>query len=314
MKNKKIDFTKIKTYPIKERKNKSNIKDFAKVCNPDPSFKEFINSLPNIFAGEKLRQLVLKIVNAYKNQKPVIFMMGAHVIKCGLSPLIINLIKNGIVKCIALNGAGAIHDFEIAMIGETSEEVAVNIENGSFGMAEETGFGMNEAFKSGVKNGLGAGSALGKKIESENYKYKEMSILYAGIKYDIPITVHIAIGTDIIHQHPSALGSVLGEATYLDFQTFASNLVDLEGGVIINFGSAVILPEVFLKAFTIVRNLGYKVDNFASANFDMIRHYRPEANVVLRPTSKGGEGFSFCGQHEIMIPLLVNAINTELGL
>ncbi|MBI4652361.1 hypothetical protein HY745_14015 [Candidatus Desantisbacteria bacterium] len=314
METKMLDFSKIKTYPIKDRKNKTSVKDFSKVCGINPSFQEFIDSLPYIFAGENFRQLVADIVHAHKNRRSVIFMMGAHVIKCGLSPLIIDLMKNGILSCVALNGAGAIHDFEIAMIGGTSEDVAHNLEDGSFGMAEETGFNINNALKSGVKKGLGAGKALGEKICKDKYPYREMSILFAGVKYNIPVTVHIAIGTDIIHQHPKAEGKVLGEASYIDFKTFASCLVNLEGGVVINFGSSVMLPEVFLKAITITRNLGIKINKFTAANFDMIRHYRPEVNVLSRPTAYGGKGYYFCGYHEIMIPLLVNAVNVKMGI
>ncbi len=309
----KLDFSKIKTYPIKNRKNKVLIENFAKICKKNPSMTEFIDSLPDIFSGKDFNQLISKIVYAYKNNKAVIFMMGAHVIKCGLSPLIIDLMKNGILKGVALNGAGAIHDFEIAMIGATSEDVAINIEDGSFGMAHETGFFMNKAIEDGIKKGAGAGQAFGEKIKSENFPNKELSILYAGIKYNIPVTIHIAIGTDIIHQHPSANGKALGEASYSDFKLFTSNLINLEGGgVLINFGSAVLLPEVFLKAITIARNLGYNIKNFTTADFDMISHYRPHVNVVTRPTSCGGKGFHFCGHHEIMIPLLVNAVYSKI--
>lgn len=316
MKNKysPINLNKITTYSIRNRKNKIKIKDFAHIyTSNDTSFKYFIDSLPRILAGNDFRNIVNSIVKAYKKNKPVVFAIGGHVIKCGLSPIIIDLMKKGILTGIAMNGSGSIHDFEIAMIGETSEDVENSIMDGSFGMAEETGKLMNEAITEGMKQGIGMGEALGKKILEINAPYINYSILSTAIKLDTPVTIHVAIGTDIIHQHPKANGAAIGELSYIDFRIFTSIITNLgDGGVFVNVGSAVILPEVFLKALSIARNLGYPVFNFITANFDMIQHYRPIQNVVKRPTIKGGKGYNITGHHELMIPLLYRAILEEL--
>lgn len=308
-----IDLSKVKTYPIKDRKNKVKIEDFARICTPDTTFKYFMDSLPQILAGNDFRNIVKSIVNAHQKNKPVIFAMGGHVIKCGLGPIIIDLMKRGILTGIAMNGSGGIHDFEIALIGESSEDVAHSIEDGSFGMAEETGRLVNEAIKEGVTHDRGMGEALGRKILEIDAPYIDYSVLAAGIKLDVPVTIHVAIGTDIIHQHRYANGAAIGEASFVDFRIFTSVITNLgDGGVFINIGSAVILPEVFLKALGIARNLGYPVFNFTTANFDMIQHYRPTQNVVKRPTIKSGKGYSITGHHELMIPLLYRALLEEL--
>ena len=299
-----IDFSKIKTIPIKERENKVKIKDLASL---DDKVK-----LKN---NKDLKRLSKKIVQAYKTDKPTILMMGAHVIKTGMSPYIIKLIQMGMIKHVAMNGAGSIHDFELAYIGETSEDVKKNIENGTFGMAEETGRIMNEALnkrKLGYEN-LGYGNTIGKLIYEGRYPYRKYSILNTAYELFRPSTVHVAIGTDIIHQHPSCKGESIGRATYEDFKLFTKSVSELEGGVLINLGSAVILPEVFLKALTIARNLEYKVEKFTTANIDMIGHYRPRVNVVQRPTSLGGQGYSIQGKHERTIPTLYHMIREEMG-
>lgn len=313
-KTERINFNKVRTYPIRERENKVKIGDFAKgLPNKGIGFKSFLASLPNILAVRDLKDIAEAIVKAKNKEKPVIFSLGAHVIKCGLSPVIIHLMESGIVTAVALNGAGSIHDFEIALIGGTSEDVASAIEDGTFGMAEETGQIMNETIISGTKQGLGAGQALGERILKDDLKHREYSILAKGIELGVPVTVHIAIGTDIIHQHPSCDGAALGESSYIDFQIFTTQVSQLgNGGVVCNFGSAVIMPEVFLKALTISRNLGYTVKNFTTADFDMVQHYRPVTNVVKRPVSLGGKGYSIRGHHEIMIPLLAQAVAEEL--
>ena len=295
-----INFKKIKTYSIKERKNLVSVKDFSKI--DDESL------FPDIYAGKAFKNVVKAIREAKKNDKKVIWMMGAHVIKCGLSPWIIELMKKKVISHIATNGAGSIHDFEIAMIGETSEDVADTIEDGSFGMAEETGKLMNEAIKKGAQSNIGYGSSIGKAIYESTMPYKEKSIFYWAYKLGIPTSVHVAIGTDIIHQHPSCDGASLGKTTFEDFKIITDSVSKLEGGVVLNFGSSVILPEVFLKAITIARNLGFTVKKFTAANFDMIMHYRPRVNVVIRPTSMGGHGYNIAGQHEIMIPLLAKYV------
>lgn len=311
----RVNFNKIRTYPIRERENKVRVSDFSKnLPTKGISFKSFYENLSDILAVKDFRGVVDSIIKARKKEKPVIFCLGGHVIKCGLSPVIISLMEKGIVTGIALNGAGSIHDFEIAMIGATSEDVADNIEDGTFGMAEETGRIMNESMAKGVKQGLGAGYVLGERILKDDFKYRDYSLLAKGIEFEVPVTVHIAIGTDIIHQHPSCDGAALGEASYIDFQTFTTEVSQLgDGGVVINFGSSVILPEVFLKAITISRNLGYAVKNFTAVDFDMIQHYRPMTNVVKRPISLGGKGYSIRGHHEIMIPLLAQAVIEEIG-
>jgi len=304
-----IDMTKIKTYPLKSRKSKVSIADFAKEVTPDKNFQYFIAGLPDILAGKNLKNVIKLIFKARQQKKPMIWMFGAHVIKCGLSPLILQLAREGFVTAIAINGAGIIHDFEIAYAGRTSEDVAVNIQNGTFGMAEETSRIINQTISQGARNGLGLGEAMGQRINEMSCKYARYSILAQAHKLNIPVTVHAAIGTDIIYQHPSCDAAAIGETSYRDFHTFAAQVAGLgNGGVLLNFGSAFILPEVFLKAVTICRNLGYKLDNFTTANFDMVYQYRPQANIVTRPVGKKGQGYNFVAQHEIIIPLLAKAL------
>ena len=288
-----LDFNKIKTIPIKQRKNKVNLSNLIKPNNS----RILMDSI-------ELNELSDITTNAAIRNKQVIVMMGAHVIKVGMSLLIIDLMKKGIIRHIAMNGAGPIHDFELALIGETSEYVENTIEDGTFGMIEETGRILNEAIKEGAKNDWGYGYSVGRKINDLNLKNKECSILYTAYKLNIPVTVHVAIGTDIIHQHPSCDGAALGKTSYQDFKIFTESVSKLEGGVILNIGCAVILPEVFLKALTIARNLGFKVEKITAANIDMNNHYRPRENVVTRPTSLGGRGFIIIGKHEQTIPTL----------
>ncbi|MEM2841816.1 MAG: SIS domain-containing protein [Thermoproteota archaeon] len=312
-----IDLSKIKTYPISIRKNIVTLKDIA-----DPE------ALCSLFENKELVSVAEDIVAARTEGRPVIWMMGAHVIKCGLSLIVIDLMKHGIITHLASNGAAAIHDFEIALIGETSEDVATSIEDGTFGMAEETGLLTNTAVQRGVQDGLGFGESLGRMIaEDERFKFKSYSVLYNAYELGIPFTVHIAIGTDIIHQHPRCNFATLGEATGRDFKKFIAAVSQLEGGVFLNFGSAVIGPEVFLKALSISRNLGFKVDRFTTANFDIKPiedywrsrkkdepdyYYRPLKNIVLRPPSRGGKGFHITGDHVVTIPNLRRLIIKKL--
>jgi hypothetical protein len=277
------------------------------------SLRGFLDHLPDFLAVQDLRKIVAAIVNAVKSQRPVVLMMGAHSIKVGLNPIFVDAMRRGILNAVAIHGAGAIHDFELCYQGETSEDVQRGLDDGSFGMVDETGRRMNAALAEGVARGLGAGRALGEAARAAKYPNLSLSILATAAELDIPVTVHIAIGTDIIHQHPTTNGAVLGEATYRDFQTFAAVCAQLEGGVVLNIGSAVIMPEVFLKALTIARNLGNKAERFTTATFDMTRHYRPTENVQRRPTKLGGQGFYLVGHHEIMIPLLFAAITEELA-
>lgn len=307
-KAKRIDLKNIKTIPLNARKCKVAIADFASPAKKGSSFKSFYESLPRILVSRDFKNLVDAIVKAHAKKKMVIVMMGAHVIKCGLSPLIIDLMKRGVIKAVALNGAGVIHDTEIAMIGRTSEDVGEGILDGTFGMAQETALFINEAINRGLNDGIGIGEAVGSRIVKDKLPHKNLSILATGHELGVPVTSHVAIGTDIIHQHPSANGEAIGEGSLLDFKAFIYSISNLENGVAINFGSAVILPEVFLKAVTVARNLGFKLDDFTTANFDMINQYRPYQNILSRPTSKGGRGYNIIGHHEIMIPLLYNAV------
>ena len=304
----RIDLTKIKTIPLNIRKCKVSASDFAKTTKKGGSFSSFYDSLPNILASQNIKSVVDAVVKAYQKKRMVIFMMGAHVIKCGLSPLIIDLMKRRVLKAVAFNGAGIIHDTEIAMIGRTSEDVGEGILNGSFGMAKETAVFINEAINKGLKHGVGIGEAVGGRICKDRLPNRALSILASGYELDVPVTAHVAIGTDIIHQHPSANGAAIGEGSLLDFRNFIYSVSKLEDGVAINFGSAVVLPEVFLKAITVARNLGYKIDRLTTANFDMINQYRPHQNVLSRPTSCGGNGYNIIGHHEIMIPLVYRSI------
>jgi hypothetical protein len=313
MKFEPLDFSKIRTYPVSERANKVNADSFAVPHTAGGSLRGFLDSMPDFLAVQDLKKIVSAVATAVRNQRPVVLMMGAHSIKVGLNPIFVNAMRRGILNAVAFNGAGAIHDFELCYQGETSEDVQRGLDDGSFGMVEETGQRMNAALAAGVARGLGAGRALGEAARAAQYPNLSLSILATAAELDIPVTVHIAVGTDIIHQHPTTQGSVLGEASYRDFQTFAAVCAQLEGGVVLNIGSAVIMPEVFLKALTIARNLGHKVEHFTTATFDMTRHYRPTENVQRRPTKLGGQGFYLVGHHEIMIPLLFAAITEELA-
>jgi hypothetical protein len=306
----------IRTISIKSRKSKVTPKDFAKTIDAGKgSFREFVNSLPQILVGNELRDLVSDVIQSRKKGKPVILMMGAHVIKVGMSPIIIDLLRHGIVTHVAMNSASAIHDVETAMWGHTSEDVAVNLMDGTFGMSKETGDFINKALVKGfTESSDGYGETLAKKIIALKAPNRAVSILAECYDTGVPVTVHAAIGTDIVHQQPSMDGAATGELSYRDFKILVSSVKDLKnGGVVLNLGSAVILPEVFLKALTVARNLGFKAKGFSTANFDMIRQYRPQMNVVERPTQHGGRGYNFTGHHEIMIPLLAAMIKLESG-
>ena len=309
----KINLDKLKTYPISKRKCKVRYEDFAKPPSKGVSFSDFYNSLPNILIGPDFKSVVEAIVSGRNKKKPVIFMMGGHVIKCGLNPVIIELMKKKVITAISLNGAGAIHDFEIALIGRTSEEVPDALEDGSFGMAKETALYINGALEEAVEKDIGAGQAIAEVINDEKLPFRNQSLLYNALKENVLATVHIAIGTDIIHQHPSFDAGAAGQASLKDFHGLIEEIAMLgDGGVVLNIGSSVMLPEVFLKAINVARNLGYKVKDFTAANFDMIQHYRPYQNVVTRPVTSGGKGYNIIGHHEIMLPLLAQAIIEKL--
>jgi hypothetical protein len=312
MKFEPLDFSRIRTYALAERANKVAIADFAGIHAKGDSLAAFLDKLPRFLVANDFLAVAAAVAQAVRDGRPVVVMMGAHPIKCGLNPVLVDAMRRGIISAVAFNGAGAIHDFETAFQGETSEDVQHGLDDGSFGMVDETSRLMNTALEAGVRAGLGAGETLGRAILDATYPNRRLSILATGAELGIPVTVHIAIGTDIIHQHPTANGAVLGEASYRDFQRFASVVARLEGGVVLNIGSAVVMPEVFLKALTIARNLSNTVDHFTAATFDMIRQYRPSENVIRRPTHLGGHGYYIVGHHEIMIPLLFAAVTENL--
>ncbi|PIQ83211.1 MAG: hypothetical protein COV75_08750 [Candidatus Omnitrophica bacterium CG11_big_fil_rev_8_21_14_0_20_63_9] len=308
-----LDFTKLKTYPAGSRKSKVNFNAFARVCRKGGTFREYLESLPNILAVNELKAIVDALVAAHEQRKTVLWMFGAHVIKVGLSPLIIELIKRKVVTAIAMNGAGVIHDFELAFMGSTSEDVAAALADGSFGMAEETHRFINQAIREGAKKDWGLGQSVGAFIAKKRLPYKNLSLLATCHQLGVPATVHVAIGTDIIHQQSSADGAAIGQTSLADFRRLVGVVSTLgNGGVAGNIGSAVILPEVFLKAVSISRNLGHDVKNFTAFDFDMIRHYRPSENVLKRPTLLGGRAIHVTGHHELLVPLLVRAVIERL--
>ncbi len=307
-----IDPGKIKTVSLTGRKSVVGLDDFSKAYAKGSTFEDFYEAIPNILAGRDLRTIVQSIVDTFQEKRMAVLAMGAHPIKVGLSPIINSLIERGIFKAVAMNGACIIHDVEVAMAGQTSEDVAEELDQGTFGMTRETAEFINEGIREGVPRGLGLGESLGKKLLDENPPYGGLSIMATGSRMGIPITVHVAIGTDVIHMHPSTDGAIIGEGSYRDFKIFSSIISKLEGGVYLNLGSAVILPEVFLKALSLARNLGHQVDHFTTINMDFLQHYRPTVNVVKRPTRKGGKGYSLIGHHEIMLPLLAAAVMEKI--
>jgi hypothetical protein len=303
----RADLNRVKRIPVDKRATKAGVDRFA--ASPK-SIKSFFDSLPDYLKAADLKKLASDMIKARHDRKAIIWMMGAHPIKLGLSPVIIDLIKNKYITHLALNGACVIHDFEIACWGRTSEEVAETLADGTFGMVEETPKLLAEAIAK-ADSDMGIGEAVGKYINKIKPKYAQYSILAAAYKYKLPVSVHIAIGTDTICQHPEYDASLWAEKSHLDFKMLSANVKGLhKGGVVINFGSAVILPEVFLKALTVGRNLYGKITDFSAANFDMIQHYRPNVNVVNRPTLGGGRRYNFTGHHEIMMPLLAAALKS----
>lgn len=303
-----FDLAGIHTYPLTSRASKANAADFARPFQKGAGVSGLIDSLPNILAAADFRAVVAAIRAAHAGGRGVLWGLGAHVIKTGLSPIVIDLMERGYVSAIATNGAGVIHDFELALSGATSEEVDEALGPGRFGMAEETGRLLNAAINDGVGAGLGIGHAVGKRLCEMAPSHESLSIVAAAARLNIPVTVHIGIGTDIIHMHPSASGAALGEGSLRDFRYFVSNVARLERGVYLNCGSAVVLPEVFLKAVALARNRGISLEGLTTVNLDFTRLYRPQTNVVSRPVAGIGRGFSLVGHHEIMIPLLAAAL------
>ncbi|KIH75774.1 hypothetical protein SAMN05660860_02905 [Geoalkalibacter ferrihydriticus] len=304
-----IDLSGVKTYSIKTRNNKVNVREhFSAAPRAGMSFGEFFDSMPRLLGADSLRGVVDAVVQARAKDRPVVLAIGGHVIKCGLQPVLKSLIDADMVTAVVMNGSAAIHDFEVSLVGATSEDVGAVLHSGDFGFSEETGGGMNRALKQGFECDMGYGEAIGRCIIDNQHPFRDSSLLAVCAEKDIPVTVHVALGTDIIHQHPQADGAITGEMTFRDFRLLTSIVTDLSGGVWLNVGSAVLLPEVFLKALSIAQNLGHHVDGFTTANFDMIQHYRPLTNVVKRPTSGQGRGYTITGHHEINIPLLAAAI------
>jgi hypothetical protein len=300
-----VDLGRVRTYPLAGRPSMVDTLAFAAPWARGGAFAAFLERLPAVLAAADLKAAIAAVAEAHRNRKPVIFGMGAHVIKVGLSPLVVDLMERGIVTGVAMNGAGIIHDVEVAMVGRTSEEVGAGLSDGSFGMAEETAGFLSRAVAAG---GDGLGHGVGQAILAAGLPFAEKSILAAGRRLGLPVTVHVALGTDIIHMHPGFDPARTGAASHLDFRILAAEVAGLEGGVYINAGSAVILPEVFLKALNLARNLGHRVEGFTAVNLDFIRHYRPMHNVVTRPTARGGRGLSLVGHHEIMIPLIAAGV------
>jgi hypothetical protein len=300
----------VNTYPLASRESKVSAEDFARTVEADATLKSFLDSLPNILAVKSLRELAAQIRRARDLKKPIIWGVGGHVIKTGLAPVIIDLMQRGYVNAIAGNGSVLVHDLEIALVGSTSEDVDASLGAGAFGAAEETGKLLNEAATEGARDQIGLGEALGRALLRENPPHKNLSLLCAAYELKVPFTAHLSIGTDIAHFHPSVNGAALGATSHTDFRLLAELVRRMNGGgVYLNVGSAVILPEVFLKCVTLVRNLGHQLSDFTTANFDFIQQYRPMTNVVRRPVSDGaGRGYAITGHHELMIPLLAAAI------
>ncbi|MCW5980523.1 MAG: hypothetical protein KIT09_20760 [Bryobacteraceae bacterium] len=302
-----LDFSRLRTVPIAARGGKVTVDHFGTAPRRGMTAGAWLDSLPRILAAESLRALVRSLRAARERGKPVIWGLGGHIVKCGLAPALIELMRHGYATAFAMNGAAAIHDFEIAIAGQTSEDVEAVLPDGSFGAAEETGREMNLAYRAAARDGIGAGEALGRYLDGQaRPEFAAGSLLLNAWRASVPVTVHIAVGTDTPHTHPAVDPAALGTATHHDFRLFCALVGELqEGGVYINAGSAVVLPEVFLKAVSAVRNLGHPLREFTTANLDFLQHYRPTVNVVSRPHAQaGGQGIAITGHHEIMVPLL----------
>ena len=304
-----IDLSGIRTYPLDSRRSKARVDDFARPVEPGVSFQTWFESLPAILGAKDVRRVVEAIAKAHRGGHGVVWGIGAHVIKTGVSPILIDLLRRGYVSALALNGAGIIHDFEVALSGGTSEDVDEALGPGRFGMADETGRQLNEAIAGASARQWGLGQAVGAYLAALQPPYADSSLAVAAHRLGIPLTVHVALGTDIIHMHPSASGAAIGEASLRDFRYFASSVVRLAGGVYLNCGSAVVLPEIFLKAVALARNQGAALEGMTTVNIDFMRMYRPQTNVVTRPVAgTSGTGISLIGHHEVLIPLIAAAV------
>ena len=307
-----LDLSRVRYTSLRRKTHKVERALLARAWEKGGTLSDFLDSLPKMLAGKEFREVVERIAEAVRRKRTVLLGMGAHPVKVGLSPILIDWMEQGVLKGIGMNGAGLIHDVELAMVGHTSEDVDEELSKGTFGMVRETHETINRAIEDGVKQGLGIGEAVGRKILKEDFPFKHLSLLAAGQRLGIPITIHVAIGTDITHMGPSANGAAIGEGSLKDFHTFVSLVTMLEKGVFINLGSAVVLPEVFLKALGLARNLGHPLVDLTTVNMDFIHHYRPTLNVVKRPTLKGGKGYTLIGHHEVMFPLLAAAVLEKL--
>jgi hypothetical protein len=307
-----FDLSGLRTYPLSSRKSKAKAADFAAPYRQGSGLRGLLESFPDILAASDFKAIVGAIKDATAGGRGVLWGIGAHVIKTGLSPVLIDLMERGFVSALATNGAGIIHDFELALSGATSEEVDEALGPGRFGMAEETGRLLNAAINEGVSRGLGIGQAVGVRLRDLKPPHESLSLLATAARLDIPVTVHVALGTDIIHMHPDASGAALGEGSLRDFRYFVSNVARLGRGVYLNCGSAVVLPEVFLKAVALARNRGVSLDGLTTVNIDFMRHYRPQTNVVSRPVAGIGKGYSLVGHHELMIPVLAAALIEDI--
>ena len=304
-----LDLSGVRTYPPASRKSQVTRADFGRPLPRGASVRDLLEALPRILGGQALRGLAADVLRARSLGKPILWGLGGHVLKVGLSPVLVDLMEKGLVTGLALNGAGVVHDFELSVAGHTSEDVSAGLGSGEFGMARETGEEINRAIVEGDRDGLGLGAAVGRYLTARNPPHVDISLLAAAARLGVPATVHVAVGTDIVHMHPACDPGALGRATHLDFRLFAAEVSRMGGGgVYLNVGSAVMLPEVFLKAVTLARNLGHSLTDFATANLDFIQSYRPNTNVVERPTRGVGRGYSLTGHHEILVPLLAAAL------
>jgi Deoxyhypusine synthase len=303
-----FDLTDVRTYPLASRASKARAKDFARPFTPGTGVAGLVSSLPGILAGAEFRGIVERLAEARRAGARILWGFGAHVVKTGLGPVLIDLMERGYVSALATNGAGIIHDFEIALGGATSEDVDQTLGPGRFGMADETGRVLNDAITAGVARGEGLGEAVASHLRAAAPPHAHLSLVASAARLGIPLTVHVALGTDVTHMHPAASGAAIGEGSLRDFRRFVAQVARLEGGVYLNCGSAVILPEVFLKAVALVRNRGIRLVGMTTVNLDFARLYRPETNVVTRPTRDGGRGYSLVGHHELLIPLLAAAL------
>ena len=312
------DLSAIRTIPVARRPNKVRAEEFAHPPAGDRTFAAFLASLPDVLVARDFLRVVDSIANAARRERGVVVMLGGHVVKTGLAPLLIDLMRRRVITHLAMNGSASIHDFEIARFGGTSEDVAAGLRDGSFGMAEETGREMNESFVQGSREGWGMGEAVARNLveadRAGRLAHPELSVILGAFRLGVPVTVHAALGAEIIHQHPAANGAAIGDTSHRDFRRLAQSLTRLDdGGVALNLGSAVIMPEVFLKALTIARNLhAGRPRNFITCDLDMQRHYRPRMNVVQRPTLDSGKGYEITGHHELMVPLLAWAVVEKL--